>query len=211
LKIQSSQKDCRFSQRPGADPAGNFQVRFRDLRIRSTNLKFSPPDDIFVVNLVPNTVSPQEKKNGCILLWDGKTTKGWSAAYEKTFPRQGWQIKDGELTIIPPGSSGSSKNQHILTKKKYGAFELKFDFKLTAGANSGVKYFVNDSDKSKGSASSSLEYQIVDDASIDAAELKRLLGSLADIKAAQKRGTTKRTGEWNQGDKGTLPNIVQYF
>jgi hypothetical protein len=58
-----------------------------------------------------------------------------------------------------------------------------------------------------------LEYQIVDDASIDAAELKRLLGSLADIKAAQKsRGTTKRMGEWNQGVIRVLPsNIVQYY
>jgi len=196
-----------------ADPAGNFQVRFRDLRIKTTNLKYTPPDDIFVVNLIPNTISLQEKKSGFGFLWDGKTTKGLRAAYGKTFPAEGWEIRDGELRIITPATQNSLKNQHIVTKKKYSAFELKFDFMLSQGANSGVKYFVNDSDESKGSASSSLEYQIVDDTKIDDSDVTRKLGSLADLKAPQKsRGATRRMGDWNQGIIRVFPsNLVQYY
>ena len=40
------------------------QVRWRNISLQTQNLKPSPSDDIFVVNLIPNTVSDQEKKNG---------------------------------------------------------------------------------------------------------------------------------------------------
>ncbi len=40
-----------------ADPIGTFQVRFRNIRVQTTNLKFSPHDDIFVVNNIPYMVS----------------------------------------------------------------------------------------------------------------------------------------------------------
>jgi hypothetical protein len=195
------------------DPKGNFSVYFRNLRIQTTNLKFSPPDDIAVVNLIPNTLSLQEQKNGYSLLWDGKTTAGWRAAYKTKFPEKSWGIKDGELTIVPPTAQDTYKNEHIVTEKQYSAFELKFDFKITAGANSGVKYFVNDADASILPATSAMEYQIVDDAKIDSSDVTRKLGSLADIKASKKsRGSTKRIGEWNQGVIRVLPsNLVGYW
>lgn len=195
------------------DPEGAFQVRYRNLRVQTTNMKFSPPDDVFVVNLIPNNLSLQEKKNGITLLWDGKTTEGWRAAYKTGFPEKGWEIKDGELTIVPNPAPGSYKNEHIVTKKQYSAFELKFDFKLTEGANSGVKYFVSEADESKGSASASLEYQIVDDAKINPADVTRTFGSLADVKASTKtRGSSKRMGDWNQGVIRVLPTgLVEYW
>ncbi len=48
----------------------------------------------------------------------------------------------------------------IVTTDEYSAFECSFDFKLTKGANSGVKYFVTGKEKSKASAIG-LEYQIL--------------------------------------------------
>ena len=183
------------SNQPG-DPPGTFSIRFRDLRIQTSNLKFSPVDNISVINLIPNNLSLQEKENGYSLLWDGRTTKGWKAVYASKFPEKGWEMKDGELSTM----SGAVKNGHLVTKKKYNAFELKFDFKISEGANSGVKYFVNDDDESKRPATSALEYQIVDDSKIAPEDVTRTLGSLADIKAPTKsRGTSKRIGEWNQG------------
>ena len=73
------------------------QVRWRNITLQTQNLKPSPSDDIFVVNLIPNTVSDQEKKNGVSLLWDGKTLDGWRAPYSDKAPDQGWVIKDGTL------------------------------------------------------------------------------------------------------------------
>lgn len=200
------------ANQPG-DPEGAFQVRFRGLRVKTKNMLFSPPDDIFVVNTVPNNVSSQEKKNGYYLLWDGVSAKGWRAAYKSKFPATGWEMKDGELNIVKSGNQGSVKNESIITKKQYGSFELKFDFKLSEGANSGIKYFVIDTDKDKGSALSSLEYQIVDDSKIDPSDVKRTLSSLADILASKKtRSSVKRIGEWNQGVIRALPSgLVEYW
>lgn len=191
------------------DPPGVYQVRFRNFRIKTTNLTFSPPDKITVINLIPNDLSEQEKSNGFSLLWDGKTTAGWKAVYSKKFPDEAWEIKDGELRTAP----GQAKNAHIVTKKKYDAFELKFDFKITDGANSGIKFFVNDANENKRPATSSLEYQVVDDARIDASDVSRMLGSMADIKSSAKpRGVTKRTGEWNQGMIKVHPSrLVEYW
>ncbi|AQG78008.1 hypothetical protein [Spirosoma montaniterrae] len=44
-----------------------------------------------------NTLSALERQEGWQLLFDGKTTAGWRGAYANTFPRQGWQVVDGEL------------------------------------------------------------------------------------------------------------------
>src|SRR5690606_13491346 len=89
------------------------------------------------------------------------------------------------------------------------AFELKFDFKLNEGGNSGVKYFVTESEGNKGSAIG-LEYQILDDAVHPDALLgnggNRTLASLYDLIASNKGRSTKAIGEWNQGMIKVFPN-----
>jgi hypothetical protein len=137
------------------------QMRWRNITLQTQNLKPSPSDDIFVANLIPNTVSDQEKKNGVSLLWNGKTLDGWRAPYSDKAPDQGWVIKDGTLTVMKP-SSADSKHSDLVTQKEFGPFDLQFEFRLTEGANSGVKYAVAESEKFKGSAIG-LEYQILDD------------------------------------------------
>ena len=179
---------------PG-DAPGSQEVRFRNIRVQTNNLKPSPLDNIFVVNLIPNNLSAQEKKNGYSLLWDGKTTRGWRAANNSRFPESGWRISDGALNVVSPAGTGVD----IVTEKKYDAFELKFDFKFTAGGNGGVKYFVNESKNDPGATAASLEYQIVDNEN-SGITLNRTLGSLADVQEPEGvSGAIKKPGEWNQG------------
>ena len=101
-----------------------------------------------------------------------------------------------------------------MTKKQYSTFILKFDFKLTAGANSGIKYFVEKQSKNSqaGEAVAALEYQIVDD-SVPGLSGNRTLGSLADLLASEKnRFALRKTGEWNQGIIKVLPGSeVEYW
>ncbi|SHE59942.1 3-keto-disaccharide hydrolase [Pedobacter caeni] len=192
------------------------QIRWRNIRIQTENLKPSKNDGIFVVNLVPNNLSAQEKAEGYSLLWDGKTSKGWKGAYKTAFPETGWSIKDGELSVQKSTGAESTNGGDIVTEKQYSAFELKFDFKLTEGANSGIKYFVTLTEGNKGSAIGP-EYQILDDAKHPDAKLgkdgNRTLGSLYDLMTSKKiPNAQKKIGEWNRGLIRVYPdNKIEYW
>lgn len=201
----------------GKNDKAGAQIRWRNIRIQTSDLKPSPTDTIFVANTVPNDLSPQEKAEGYSLLWDGKTTKGWRGVYKKTFPVKGWHIGNGVLTVEKsPASAEEANGGDIVTEKTFGHFELKFDFKLTEGANSGVKYFVTESENNKGSAIG-LEYQILDDERHPDAKLgengDRTLASLYDMIPSKKTsGSRKPIGEWNQGMIRVYPdNRVEHW
>lgn len=192
------------------------EIRWRNIRIQTKNLTPAPADDIFVVNLLNNELSEQEKKNGLSLLWDGKTTEGWRGAYKEKFPEKGWEIKDGLLSVQPSGGAESTNGGDIVTQKEFAFFDLQFEFKLSEGANSGVKYFVTEKENNAGSAIG-LEYQILDDERHPDAKLgavgNRTLGSLYDLIPSLKiqRGLHK-IGEWNQGRVIVYPdNRVEHW
>ncbi len=192
------------------------QIRWRNIRIQTKNLKPSPLDNIFVMNLLPNTLSDQEQKNGLMLLWDGKTSNGWRGAYKDKFPEQGWEIKDGTISVIKSAGAESQNGGDIITVNEYGAMDLQFEFKLSEQANSGVKYFVTESEGNKGSAIG-LEYQILDDEKHPDAKQgvvgNRTLASLYDLipSIKVKRGLHK-IGEWNNGRIIVFPdNRIEHW
>lgn len=187
----------------GKNETPGKKIRWKNIRIQTEGLKASPSNDAYVVNMIPNDLSKLEKDNGFALLWDGKTTAGWRGAYKKTFPEKGWNISNGELSVDKAAGGESTNGGDIVTEKQYGAFELKFDFRLTEGANSGVKYFVTLSEGNKGSAIG-MEYQILDDARHPDAKMgkngNRTLGSLYDLITSKKIPASQRKiGEWNKG------------
>jgi len=191
---------------PGSEPAGR-QIRWRNIRIQTQNLKETSPSSIFVVNTIANNLSKEEKILGYRMLWDGKTTKNWTQANKKLFPQDGWNIQDGVLKIEKDKVGESAKGGDITTLKNYAAFELKFDFKLTEAANSGIKYFVNNYNGSV----LGLEFQLLDDEKHPDAKMgiqgNRTLASLYDIMAAQKiPASIKKIGEWNQAMIRVYPN-----
>ena len=102
-----------------------------------------------------NTLSKSEAKLGYKLLWDGKSLDGWKGADGKELSGA-WTVDDGILIVNKVKEKGH-KAQDIVTEKLYKNFILKVDFKLTEGANSGIKYFVNDDNPSIG-----CEFQILD-------------------------------------------------
>ena len=150
----------------------------------------------------PNTLSAQEKKDGWKLLFDGKTTNGWRGAYKDAFPARGWTVAGGLLTIQKSDGSESQSFGDIVTDGEFSDFDLMFDFKLTEGANSGVKYFVAEqSPKPKGSAFG-LEFQVLDDERHPDAKMgrdgNRTVGSLYDLIPASAKKANP-IGEWNTG------------
>ena len=132
-----------------------------------------------------NTLTQRERQEGWVLLWDGKTTEGWRGAKTPDFPAKGWEIQNGLLRVVPSGGGESTFGGDIITVNKYKNFILQVDFKISKGANSGIKYFV-DPELNKGDGSAiGCEYQILDDENHPDAKLgvkgNRLMGSLYDL------------------------------
>lgn len=187
------------------------KIWWKNIRIKTSGLTPSPfPKQVFVVNTIPNNISRQEKAAGWKLLFDGVSSKGWVGAYKTAFPEKGWVIKDGLITVMPSGGAESNNGGDIVTTEEFSAFDLSFDFKLTPGANSGVKYFVTLAEANKGSAIG-LEYQVLDDTLHPDAKLgrngNRTLASLYDlIKAEKQKRFIKQPGNWNTGRVVVYPN-----
>ena len=199
-----------------AEDAGK-EIRWRNIRIKTENLSHREGHDAFVVNLVPNTLTEQEKAQGWSMLWDGKTTEGWRGAYKDKFPEGGWRIQDGELQVLESGGGESVNGGDIVTEKEYDAFDLQLQFKLTEGANSGIKYFVTENEKVNNASAIGLEYQLLDDEKHPDAKMgrdgNRTLASLYDLKTSEKNPRfLKPIGEWNQARLIVKPdNTVEHW
>ncbi|MCC5905877.1 MAG: DUF1080 domain-containing protein [Balneolaceae bacterium] len=177
------------NSRPGDAPGYN-RVFMRNVRIQTENLRPSPWDDTFVLNLIPNTLSLQEEFQGFELLFDGETKTNWRGILQSEMPEHGWDIRDGALTIISTGdpelkqpllhtSPPEPGGGIMMTEQEYGPFELKFEFKQhEEGAIPGIEYFVQESER------------------------ENIYGRLAANK------TDRYTGQWNQG--GITRNISDW-
>ena len=156
-----------------------------------------------------NTLTPEEKAAGWRLLWDGQTSKGWRSVWSLDFPAKGWLIHNGMLTVLASDGGESAVGEDIITSERYSDFELLADFKITEGANSGIKYFVHSNldpvtgrrkDTAFGLAIG-CEFQILDDARHPDAKLgrdgNRTLGSLYDLLPAAASKRPNAIGQWN--------------
>jgi hypothetical protein len=199
------------------DEAGK-KVYFKNIRIRTTNFKrgFFPPG-VYVVDNVPNDLTDYEKKSGWRLLFDGSSSKGWIGVGRKEFPEHGWTINKGILKVEAGKGEMSTNAGDIVTTGMYKAFDLSFEFRLTPGANSGVKYFVTLKGSDTGHAGIGLEYQLLDDSLHPDAKLgrngDRTLSSLYDLIPANKqRRFLRAIGEWNTGRIVVFPdNHVEHY
>lgn len=199
-----------------ASEAGK-KVYFKNIKIQTAGIKPSAfPSGIYVVNYTPNTLSSYEQKEGWELLFDGKSNEGWVAANKNVFPSKGWSIANGLLSVLPAEGKESTNGGDIVSTGTYGAFDLSFEFQLTPGANSGVKYFVTLKEQTAGSAIG-LEYQVLDDALHPDAKLgrdgNRTLASLYDlIKADKPSRFVHPIGQWNNGRVVVYPdNRVEHY
>lgn len=189
------------------------KVYFKNIRIKTSDLQPKPfPPGVYVVDDIPNHLTVYEKNSGWKLLFDGKTSKGWVGAYKDHFPDTGWTVGNGMISVHELTGKEGGTGGDIVTPEMYKAFDLSFEFLLTPGANSGVKYFVRLSPEEKNSGSAiGLEYQILDDSLHPDAKLgrngDRTLASLYDLIPAKKQ---KRfihpMGQWNTGRIIVYPN-----
>lgn len=201
----------------GNDGEEGNKVYFKDIKIQTTNLNPQKiEDDLFVVNLKPNNLSAYEEENGYTLLYDGKTNDGWIGAYQNSFPEIGWEYNQGALRILHSEGTGGERAGDIVTRDEYSSFDLSFEFKLSDGANSGLKYFVV-LDESNKDWPVGLEYQVLDDEKHPDAKMgrdgNRTLASLYDLIPSNTQNRFLRpVGEWNNGRILVFPdNRVEHY
>ncbi|HTA95103.1 MAG TPA: family 16 glycoside hydrolase, partial [Verrucomicrobiae bacterium] len=193
------------------------QVRFKNIRLQKISPKPMAPLP------PPNTLTEKEIKDGWKLLWDGKTTDGWRSAKSDEFPTESWVIENGELSVTNDNGGESAVGGDIITRDRYSNFELSADFKITPGANSGIKIFAQPDISAvtpTGAMTNTgsgigLEYQILDDARHPDAKLgvngDRTLGSLYDLFPASKNKKPNYIGEWNTARIVSRGNHVDYY
>ena len=206
----------------GNPEQAGLEMKWRNIQVieNPTEADLLPDADrIPQYNLVPNTLTEREKARGWSLLWDGETTANWRGAKLDDFPTKGWQIADGELSVLASDGGESTNGGDIVTRRHYGDFELQFEFKPSEGANSGVKYYVDPSlNKGAGSAIG-LEFQILDDAKHPDAKMgvagNRTAGSLYDLITADPvdvdRGKELRIDDWNRGRIVSIDGKVEHW
>lgn len=137
----------------------------------------------------PNSLTAQEKSDGWKLLFDGKTAAGWRGFRQKTMP-DGWKAQDGALTRVDRGGD-------IVTEEQFDSFELKLEWKIAAGGNSGIFYRVTEEDDVDASWRTGIEMQVLDNAKHhDGKSPLTSAGSCYALYAPSK-DVTRPVGEWN--------------
>jgi hypothetical protein len=170
-----------------------------------------------VKNTTPkdNSLTKIERRKNFILLFDGKTTKGWRGVYKTAFPYSGWVVQDGCLVHKANAGGESNSGGDIITTQQYENFELTLEFNVAEGGNSGIKYFVLERQpRPKGSAIG-CEFQILDDERHpDAKKGKdgnRTIGSLYDLITASKDKFVYPPGQWNHAHLIVKGDYVEHW
>ncbi len=119
------------------------------------NILFLVGLGMVLTNTNSDAVAQHEVSGQYKILFDGSSLDAWRGYADEAIGK-GWTIVDGAL--LYDGSGGGD----IITKEEFADFELQFEWRLPAGANSGVMYRVGMGDKAP--YLTGPEYQILDDA-----------------------------------------------
>jgi hypothetical protein len=135
--------------------------------------------------------------DGWMQLFDGKDLKGWRGYKKPDASATRWKVVDGLLTIPQTGAGDTKGQQDIITDATFDQFDLRWEWKISQGGNSGVKYFVLEDEPS----AIGHEYQIIDDERHPDAKIgpHRQTAALYDVFPAHDR-PMKPAGEWNTSE-----------
>ena len=147
-----------------------------------------------------NQLTGAEKAAGWRLLFDGKTFDGWRGFHSDKVPA-GWVVEDGCIKKIQAKGELGQAGGDLITADQFDNFEFSIEWKLSKGANSGIKYLVSESLPPAGRSGVSFEYQVLDDDNHPDAKAgiagNRTAGSLYDLIPASKAKKLNPVGEFN--------------
>jgi hypothetical protein len=154
-----------------------------------------------------NSLTKTERANGWRLLFDGHSTAGWHL-YNSTEPFTIWKAKDGALVCDPLDRSGTGD---LVTDQEFKNFDLKFDWKLPKGGNSGVFVNVLERKEIPTAWASGPEYQLLDDANPDFTKPQLRSGCLFGFAPQKNPVKTKPSDTWNHSEIKQVNGKVKFY
>jgi len=143
----------------------------------------------------PNTLTATEKAAGWKLLFDGKTWNGWRGFRRDKVPDEGWAIEDGTIKHLAGKGEQSQQGGDLITVGKYDNFEFQLEWRVSPGANSGIKYLIDEEMVKTGYSGLGFEMQILDDERHPDAKAgkagNRTASALYDLIAPTKRSSIR--------------------
>ncbi|MBN8578599.1 MAG: DUF1080 domain-containing protein [Cytophagales bacterium] len=157
-----------------------------------------------------NTLSATEIAEGWKLLFDGKSLNGWTLF--KNRANNTWEVAENTLHCKALNETTGDGNERadLRTTEAFANFELVFDWKVAAEANSGVMYRVTEEFEQP--YYSGPEYQLIDDVGYPGqlTELQKT-GSNYDMHAAPATKPVKPAGSWNTSKIIVNGNHVEHW
>ncbi len=151
-------------------------------------------------NAEANRLTPEERKAGWRLLFDGESTQGWRSYGKDSFPKSGWTVDEGTLH-----KQADQRPGDIMTRDTFEDFEFSWEWRLLPRGNNGVKYMIIPERK----ATVGHEYQMIDDQVV-----KNPYSSCASfylIVPPRKDKPLKPMGEWNHSLIRVRGNHVEHW
>lgn len=153
-----------------------------------------------------NTLTAAEEAEGWQLLFDGDDLEQWRG-YQRDTPPASWQPQDSVLAFVSAEDGGD-----LMTREQFGDFELRYDWRISEGGNSGVIYRVTE--ESEQPWHTGPEMQILDDERHPDARAgvggNRTAGSLYDL-IATPSGVVHPAGEWNEARIVARGNRIEHW
>lgn len=119
-----------------------------------------------------NSLTEAEEAEGWRLLFDGRTLAGWRGIGREGIPSGHWVVEEGMIKKVPGGEvprqadGQPAQGGDLMTVRTFGDFELRLEWRIGPGGNSGIKYNVSEKmsmDVPPPQAAIGFEYQILDD------------------------------------------------
>lgn len=135
------------------------------------------------------------------VIFDGKTLAGWRGFRKKSIENH-WVVEEGAI-------KGRGDGPDIVTEKQYGDFDLRFEWKIAPGGNSGVIYRVSEDEEQ--TYHTGPEYQVLDDGKFaDANNATVLTSGLYALYGADKT-ELRPIGEYNSSRIVVRGNLIQHW
>lgn len=134
------------------------------------------------------------------MLFDGHDTSAWRTFGGKDFPKEGWEIKEGCLHLLPGGHGGQ-----LVTREEFDNYEFEWEWRISPRGNNGIKYLASEARPNTPGP----EYQMVDDAITH--NPKTQTASFYEVLAPREPKPLHPPGQWNHSRLLVNGNHVEHW